>query len=77
MWSREAQRVARDWVEFYKESHERIRISAPAVPQLQLLDEVFVDIELRDVRGYYVIEGRRQIITPEYYTTIDTLRKVA
>lgn len=75
--SREAQRVARDCVEFYKESHERIRISAPAVPQLQLLDEVFVDIELRDVRGYYVIEGRRQIITPEYYTTIDTLRKVA
>ena len=75
--SREAQRVAKDTVEFYKEPHERIRITAPAVPQLQLIDEVFVDIELRNVRGRYVIEGRRHIITPEHYTTIDTLRKVA
>lgn len=75
--SREAQRVAKDTIEFYRAPHERIRITAPGVPQLQLLDEVLVDIEMRGIRGRYVVEGRRQIITPEHYATIDTLRKVA
>jgi len=72
----QAHRVAEDIVRFYKDPHERIRITAPAVPQLQLLDEVLVDITLRGIRGRYVIEGRRHIITPDKYTTIDTLRKV-
>jgi hypothetical protein len=71
-----AQRVAEDIVRFYKDPHERIRITAPAVPQLQLLDEVMVDIKLREIRGHYVIEGRRHIITPDSYTTVDTLRRV-
>jgi|GEM_PF-1912244 len=70
-----AQRVAEDVVRFHKDPHERIRIIAPAVPQLQLLDEVMVDIALREIWGHYVIEGRRHIITPDKYTTIDTLRK--
>ena len=71
-----AQRVAEDTMRFYKAPHERIRITAPAVPQLQLLDEVIVDIRLREMRGYYVIEGRRHIIAPDSYKTVDTLRKV-
>ena len=71
-----AQRVAEDTVRFYKDPHERIRITSPAVPQLQLLDEVMLDIASREVWGRYVIEGRRHIITPYEYTNIDTLRKV-
>lgn len=71
-----AQRVAEDTVRFYKDPHERIRITSPAVPQLQLLDEVMLDITSREVWGRYVIEGRRHIITPYEYTNIDTLRKV-
>jgi hypothetical protein len=74
--SSEAQRVAEDTVRFYRDPHERIRITAPAIPHLQLLDEVLVDIELREIRGHYVIEGRRHIIAPDKYVTIDTLRKV-
>jgi len=74
--SREAQQVARDYVGFYKKPHERIRIVAPAVPQLQLFDELLIDIKLRNIEGYYVIEGRRHILTPEQYTTVDKLRKV-
>lgn len=72
----QAQRVAEDIVRFYKNPRERIRITAPAVPQLQLLDEVMVNIRLRERWGRYVIEGRRHIIMPDSYTTIDTLRKV-
>ena len=71
-----AQRVAEDVIRFHRTPHERIRIIAPAVPHLQLLDEVLVEIRLREVQGHYVIEGRRHIITPEKYTTVDTLRKV-
>lgn len=71
-----AQRVAEDIVRFYKDPHERIRIVAPAVPHLQLLDEVMVDITLREICGHYVIEGRRHLITPDKYATIDTLRKI-
>jgi hypothetical protein len=74
--SLEAQRIVEDVVRFYKNPHERIRITAPAAPQLQLLDEVTVDIRLREIWGHYVIEGRRHIITPNRYTTVDTLRKV-
>jgi len=74
--SSEAQRVAEDTIRFYKDPRERIRITAPAVPHLQLLDEVLVDIKLREIRGHYVIEGRRHIIAPDKYVTIDTLRKV-
>ena len=70
-----AQRVAQDVVRFCRDPHERIRITAPAVPQLQLLDEVMVDVSLRGVQGHYVIERRRHVITPDKYTTIDTLRK--
>ena len=70
-----SQRVAEDTVSFYKDPHERIRITAPAVPQLQLLDEVMLDIKLRERWGRYVIEGRRHIIAPDSYITIDTLRK--
>jgi len=72
----QAQRIAGDIVRFHKDPHERISIMAPAVPQLQLLDEVLVDIRLREIRGRYIIEGRRHIITPDRYVTIDTLRKV-
>ncbi len=71
-----AQGVAEDVVRFYKDPHERIRITAPAVPQLQLLDEVVVDVTLRGIRGHYVVERRRHIITPDKYTTVDTLRRV-
>ena len=72
----QAQRVAEDIIRFYKDPCERIRITAPAVPQLQLLDEVMVNIRLRERWGRYIIEGRRHIIMPDNYTTIDTLRKV-
>lgn len=71
----QTQRVAEDVVRFYRTPHERIRIIAPAVPHLQLLDEVLVSIELREIQGHYIVEGRRHIITPEKYTTVDTLRK--
>ena len=74
--SSSAQRVAEDTVRFYRDPKERILITAPAVPQLQLLDEVILDIAHREIRGHYVIEGRRHIITPYKYTTIDTLRKI-
>ncbi len=70
-----AVRVAEDTVRFYKHPHERIRIVAPAVPQLQLLDEVMVNIKLRERWDHYIIEGRRHIIAPDSYTTIDTLRR--
>lgn len=70
------QRTAGDVVRFYKEPHERIRIIAPAVPQLQLMDEVLVDVRLRGIKGRYIIEGRRHMMKPDSYTTIDTLRKV-
>ncbi len=72
----QAQRLAEDIVSFYGLPYERIIITAPAVPQLQILDEVFVDIEMREIYGHYVIEGRRHIISPDKYITMDTLRKV-
>jgi hypothetical protein len=72
----QAQRLAEDTVRFYKNPHERISITAPGMPQLQLLDEILVDIALREIWGHYVIEGRRHIITPDKYITIDTLRKI-
>jgi hypothetical protein len=74
--SNQAKRVAEDMVRFFGIPHERIKITAPAVPQLQILDEVFVDIAQRQIRGHYVIEGRRHIINPDNYITIDTLRKL-
>lgn len=74
--SSNAQRIAEDIIRFYKAPHERIKITAPAVPQLQLLDSLLVDIKLREIKGHYIIEGRRHIITPNKYINIDTLRKV-
>ena len=74
--SRQSQRVVRDVIRFYKKPHERISIIAPAIPNLQLTDEVMVDIKKAGVIGKYVIERRRHILTSEKYVTIDTLRKV-
>jgi len=68
-------RLAEDIIGFHKLPHERIRITAPAVPQLQLMDEVFLNIKLREIYGRYVIEGRRHIISPNKYVTEDILRK--
>jgi hypothetical protein len=68
--------VAEDIVRFCKKPHERIKIIAPAVPHLQLTDEIKVNIKKMGLAGRYVIERRRHILTSETYTTIDTLRKV-
>ncbi len=69
------QRVARDIVRFYKAPKERIALAAPAIPQLQLMDEVLVDVSL-PVISRYRITGRRHRIRPESYITIDTLESV-
>lgn len=74
--SQQSQRVACDVIRFYKKPHERINIIAPAIPNLQLTDEVMVDIKKVGIIGKYVIERRRHILTSEKYVTIDTLRKV-
>lgn len=73
--SRQSQRIACDVIRFYKKPHERISIIAPAIPNLQLTDEVMVDIKKVGVIGKYIIERRRHILTSEKYVTIDTLRK--
>ena len=69
-------RLANDLVRFYKKPHERVKIIAPAVPHLQLLDEVKVNIDRMKMAGRYAIERRRHLLTVEKYTTMDTLRKV-
>jgi hypothetical protein len=74
--SQQSQRVACDVIRFYKGPHERISIIAPAIPNLQLTDEVMVDIKKVGIIGKYVIERRRHILTSEKYVTIDNLRKV-
>jgi hypothetical protein len=74
--SNQAYRVAEDVVRFYKKPYERIKIVAPAVPQLQLTDEIRVNIKKMGIAGRYVIERRKHVLTSETYTTIDTLRKV-
>jgi hypothetical protein len=74
--SNQAYRVAEDIVRFYKKPYERVKIIAPAVPHLQLTDEIKVNIKKMGLIGRYVIERRRHILTSETYTTIDTLRKV-
>ncbi|MDQ1316859.1 MAG: hypothetical protein QG588_508 [Candidatus Poribacteria bacterium] len=74
--SNQAYRVAEDVVRFYKKPYERVKIVAPAVPQLQLTDEVRVNIKKMGLAGRYVIERRKHVLTSETYTTIDTLRKV-
>ncbi|MGB9596183.1 MAG: hypothetical protein ACPL7B_07865 [Candidatus Poribacteria bacterium] len=71
-----AQRVANDLIRFYKNPRERINITAPAIPNLQLTDLVMVDIKNAGVIGTYTVERRRHILNYEKYTTIDTLRKV-
>lgn len=73
----EGQRVAQDIVRYFKERRGRLKIVAPAVPQLQLMDEVFVDVsQPTDVLGRMMITGRRHIITPESYVTTDTMEEV-
>ncbi len=74
--SKESQRAGQDIIRFYSIPHERIRIIAPAVPQLQLMDCVFIDIDSNGISGKYVIERRRHILTTSKYVTIDTLRKI-
>jgi hypothetical protein len=74
--SNQSQRLADDIVRFYKKPHERIKIVASAIPHLQLLDEVKVDIEKMEIAGRYAIERRKHFLTTETYTTMDTLRKV-
>jgi hypothetical protein len=74
--SNQAYRVAEDVVRFYKRPYERVKIVAPAVPQLALTDEVKVNIKKMGLVGRYVIERRKHVLTSETYTTIDTLRKV-
>ena len=75
--SQEAYRVAADVVRFGKEPHERVRITAPAVPHLQMLDEVDVDMDLDSgsIIGKYTVEGIEQVMTPARYQTVHTLRK--
>ncbi len=69
------QRVAADIVRFFRLPEERIKLIAPAIPQLQLMDEVLVDVSL-PVVGRYRIAGRKHSIRPESYITTDTLEKV-
>lgn len=74
--SKEAKRLVEDMIDFYKTPHERIRIRAPAIPQLQLMDEVLVDITTPDTYlGAYVIESRSHVLKPGSYITVDTLRR--
>lgn len=74
--SRQAERIAEDKVRFFKEPVERIKIDAPAVPHLQLYDQVMVDITKPFVvRDRYTIEERRFRITPSLFTSIDVLRR--
>ncbi len=75
--SKQADRLAKDVIRFYKDPYQRIKITASGAPSLQLFDQVLVDIEQpMVVKGRYVIEGRRLIHTPELFTSIDKLRKV-
>lgn len=73
--SQMGQRVGSDIVRFYKAPVERGTLSAPAVPQLQLMDEVLVDVSL-PVISRYRITGRRHSLRPESYITTDTLESV-
>ncbi|MGQ9610004.1 MAG: hypothetical protein ACUVWN_11910 [bacterium] len=74
--SKESQRVGQDILRFYKIPQERVKVVAPAVPQLQLMDCVFMDIKTIGIIGRYVIERRRHVLTSDKYITIDTLRKI-
>ena len=71
----QARRLAADIIRFYRTPHERLRIVAPGIPQLQVQDEVFVDIPEKGIEGSYVVERCRHVIGPGEYTTIHTLRK--
>jgi hypothetical protein len=72
----EAQRVVSDIVRFHKDPKERQKVVAPAVPQLELMDSVVVDISSPPIRGHYVIENRRHVLRPGSYETMDKMRKV-
>ena len=74
--SRDTRRVAQESLELFGDPHEQVQISAPAIPQLQLLDEVFVDIKTRNIAGRYIINRRKHTLTPEYYSTADYLRRM-
>lgn len=72
-----SQRTVEDIVRFHGQPRDRIKIIAPAVPHLQLWDEVIVDLETPfEITGRYIIEGRSHIMTPNGYITTDKLAAV-
>lgn len=79
--SGQAQRASEDWVRFHKDPNDRIAIETSGMPQLKRFDEVLVDVttETHSVKGYYVVESRRNILTSDTnnYKSIFILREAA
>lgn len=76
--SKMAQRVADDIIRFYKDKKDRLAIrSLVGVPQVQLLDNVYVDIEVENttLSGQYTVERVQHEYTPRRFTTRHTMRK--
>lgn len=72
----EAERVAEDMVRYFKEPRDRVQVVAPAVPYLQLMDEVMLDVTVPfTVRGRFKVVGRRHVLAGGKYTTYDTLER--
>lgn len=73
----EAARVTGDKIRFYKDPKDRLRITGKAVPQLQMLDEVDVDVELDEgsIIGKYTIEEIKHDSNLEEYSTTYTMYK--
>jgi hypothetical protein len=76
--SRAAQTVADDIVRYFKEPRERLRVTAAVgVPQVQLLDDIYVDIDAENSAyvGKYVCERVQHVYTPSQFNTTHTMKK--
>lgn len=76
--SKMAQTVAEDMVRFYKDEKARVAIRcAVGVPQVQLLDDIYVDVRAQNttISGRYTVERIQHSYTPTKFTTRHTMRQ--
>lgn len=76
--SKTAQAVADDIIRFYKDKRDRVAIrSVVGVPQVQLLDNIYIDIAVENtkIRGQYTVERIQHKYTPREFTTRHIMRK--
>lgn len=75
--SLEAARAVEDKIRFYKDPKDKLRVTGKAIPHLQMLDEVDVDIELDEgsIIGKYTIEEIKHNSNIDVYETTYTMYK--